>query len=404
VADYATPDGAGFRPGRLFRRAGELPRLYNLAPADSLVHPMSEDSPHAAIKAALDGFVDPFLGDTLGSAQAVRAVEARGPGYVAKIALGFPVGGYAAEFAAALRAHLRAAAIDTPLEVELESDIRAHSVQKQLKPLSGIKNIVAVASGKGGVGKSTVAVNLALAWAAQGARVGLLDADIYGPSQPLMLGLEGQRPGSPDGKTLKPLVSHGITAMSIGFLVDAEQPMVWRGPMVTQALTQLLSETHWGDLDYLVVDMPPGTGDIQLTLSQRVPVSGAVIVTTPQDIALADARKGLKMFEKVSVPVLGVVENMSLHVCSNCGHVEHIFGAGGGARMAEQYGVTLLGELPLDAKIREEADGGRPTVVAAPDSPRARAYFEMARRTGGALARRARDRSSLFPKIVVEES
>ena len=395
-------------------------RLYNLAPADRLAdlsarsrHPtrndasrlrMPDQSAAIAVKTALDRYADPYLGDTLGAAQAVRSVEARGSGVVARIALGFPVGGYAQELTAGLQAHLRAAGIDTPLEVELESDIRAHSVQKQLKPLAGIKNIVAVASGKGGVGKSTVAVNLALAWAAQGARVGLLDADIYGPSQPLMLGLEGQRPASPDGKTLEPLKSHGVTAMSIGFLVDAEQPMVWRGPMVTQALTQLLSETHWGELDYLVVDMPPGTGDIQLTLAQRVPVSGAVIVTTPQDIALADARKGLKMFEKVSVPVLGIVENMSLHVCSNCGHVEHIFGAGGGARMAEQYGVALLGELPLDAKIREEADGGRPTVAAAPDSPRARAYFEMARRTGGALSRRARDRSSLFPKIVIEES
>jgi ATP-binding protein involved in chromosome partitioning len=365
---------------------------------------MSEDSALAAIKAALDRYVDPYLGETLGSAQAVRSVEARGTRVVAKIALGFPVGGYANALTLALTAHLQAAAIATPVDVELESDIRAHSVQKQLKPLSGIKNIVAVASGKGGVGKSTVAANLALAWAVQGARVGLLDADIYGPSQPLMLGLEGQRPGSPDGKTLTPLKSHGVTAMSIGFLVDAEQPMVWRGPMVTQALTQLLSETQWGELDYLVVDMPPGTGDIQLTLSQKVPVSGAVIVTTPQDIALADARKGLKMFEKVSVPVLGIIENMSLHVCTNCGHVEHIFGAGGGERMAEQYGVALLGELPLDAKIREEADGGRPTVIAAPDTERARAYFDTARRTAGALARRARDRSSLFPKIVVEES
>jgi ATP-binding protein involved in chromosome partitioning len=369
---------------------------------------MSEDARTAAVKAALDGYVDPYLGDTLGAAQAVKAVEPRAGGFLARIALGFPVGGpgggYAAELEAGLRAHLRAAGIDTPLTLELAAEIRAHSVQKQLKPLVGIKNIVAVASGKGGVGKSTVAANLALAWAAQGARVGLLDADIYGPSQPLMLGLEGQRPGSPDGKTLLPLQAHGIAAMSIGFLVDAEQPMVWRGPMVTQALTQLLSETRWGELDYLVVDMPPGTGDIQLTLAQRVPVSGAVIVTTPQDIALADARKGLKMFEKVSVPVLGIVENMSLHVCSNCGHVEHIFGAGGGQRMAEQYGVNLLGELPLDAKIREEADGGKPSVVAAPDSPRAKAYFDTARRTAGALARRARDRSSLFPKIVVEES
>jgi len=365
---------------------------------------MSEESALAAIKAALDRYVDPYLGDTLGAARAVRSVEPRGAGYVAKIALGIPVGGYRDELAAGLAAHLRAASIDAAVAVELEADIRAHSVQKQLKPLAGIKNIVAVASGKGGVGKSTVAANLALAWAAQGARVGLLDADIYGPSTPLMLGLEGQRPSSPDGKTLQPLHAHGVLAMSIGFLVDAEQPMVWRGPMVTQALTQLLSETAWGELDYLVVDMPPGTGDIQLTLSQRVPVSGAVIVTTPQDIALADARKGLKMFEKVAVPVLGIVENMSLHVCSSCGHVEHIFGAGGGSRMAEQYSVALLGELPLDAKIREEADSGRPTVVAAPDSPRARAYFEMARRTAGALSRRARDRSSLFPKIVVEES
>jgi ATP-binding protein involved in chromosome partitioning len=219
-----------------------------------------------------------------------------------------------------------------------------------------------------------------------------------------MLGLDGQRPSSPDGKHLKPLLSHGVTAMSIGFLVDAEQPMVWRGPMVTQALTQLLSETHWGALDYLVVDMPPGTGDIQLTLAQQVPVAGAVIVTTPQDIALADARKGLKMFEKVSVPVLGIVENMSIYVCSNCGHAEHIFGAGGGARMAEQYGVKLLGELPLDAHIREEADNGRPTVVAAPGTPRAKAYFDMARRTAAALAVRSKDRSSVFPKIVIEQS
>jgi ATP-binding protein involved in chromosome partitioning len=314
------------------------------------------------------------------------------------------VGGYRDELTAALAKHLAAAGFSAPLTVELESDIRAHAVQRNLKPLEQIKNVVAVASGKGGVGKSTVAVNLALAWAAQGAKVGVLDADIYGPSQPLMLGLEGQRPSSADGKHLRPITSHGVAAMSIGFLVDAEQPMVWRGPMVTQALTQLLSETQWGALDYLVVDMPPGTGDIQLTLAQRVPVAGAVIVTTPQDIALADARKGLKMFEKVSVPVLGIVENMSIHVCSSCGHAEHIFGAGGGARMAEQYGVRLLGELPLDAHIREEADSGRPTVVAAPESARAQAYFQMARRTAAALALRTRDRSSVFPKIVVEES
>jgi len=365
---------------------------------------MADDSTLNGLRAALDAYVDPYLGETLGATQAVQELKGSPAGATARIRLGFPVGGYHDELSAALNDHLAKSGIGTPLTVELVADIRSHAVQRNLKPIDQIKNVVAVASGKGGVGKSTVAVNLALAWAAQGARVGLLDADIYGPSQPLMLGLEGQKPTSPDGKHLQPLSAHGIVAMSIGFLVDEEQPMVWRGPMVTQALTQLLSETQWGALDYLVVDMPPGTGDIQLTLAQRVPVAGAVIVTTPQDIALADARKGLKMFEKVAVPVLGIVENMSIHVCSNCGHAEHIFGTGGGAKMAEQYSVALLGELPLDAHIREEADGGRPTVVAAPDSARAKAYFEMARRTGAALSRRARDRSSLFPKIVVEES
>jgi len=366
---------------------------------------MADDSTLNALRAALDSYVDPYLGESLGAAKAVQELTAAQGGASVRIRLGFPVGGYRDELTAALKKHLADAGIDTPLSVDLVSDIRAHAVQRNLKPLEQIKNVVAVASGKGGVGKSTVAVNLALAWAAQGARVGLLDADIYGPSQPLMLGLEGRKPSfAADGKHLQPMAAHGIGAMSIGFLVDAEQPMVWRGPMVTQALTQLLTETEWGVLDYLVVDMPPGTGDIQLTLAQRVPVAGAVIVTTPQDIALADARKGLKMFEKVSVPVLGIVENMSIHVCSNCGHAEHIFGAGGGAKMAEQYGVRLLGELPLDAHIRQEADGGRPTVVAAPDSARARPYFEMARRSAAALSLRARDRSSVFPKIVIEES
>jgi len=364
---------------------------------------MPDEATLNALTSALGAYVDPYAGQSLAEAQAVREVKPTADGgYTARIVLGFPVGGYQKELSEALVRHLAAAGINVPLTVELQADIKAHAVQRNLKPLEQIKNVVAVASGKGGVGKSTVAVNLALAWAAQGARVGILDADIYGPSQPLMLGLEGQRPASTDGKHLQPVMSHGIGAMSIGFLVDAEQPMVWRGPMVTQALTQLLSETHWGNLDYLVVDMPPGTGDIQLTLAQRVPVAGAVIVTTPQDIALADARKGLKMFEKVSVPVLGIVENMSIHVCTNCGHAEHIFGAGGGARMAQQYDVKLLGELPLDAHIREEADSGRPTVVAAPDSARAKAYFEMARRTAAALAIRARDRSSVFPKIVIE--
>ena len=362
------------------------------------------DASHSAVAAALERYVDPYLEESLGAAQAIAALTQDGARYVATLRFGFPVGGYGPELEAGLREHLRAAGLELQLELRLEADIHAHAVQRPLKPLQGVKNIVAVASGKGGVGKSTVAANLALAWAAQGARVGILDADIYGPSQPLMLGLAGERPTSRDGKHLEPLRNHGVVAMSIGFLVDAEQPMVWRGPMVTQALNQLLADTNWGELDYLVVDMPPGTGDIQLTLAQRVPVAGAVIVTTPQDIALADARKGLKMFEKVSVPVLGIIENMSAHVCPSCGHVEHIFGAGGGERMAKQYGVRLLGELPLDAHIRDEADGGRPTVVAAPDTPRGHAYLATARRTAAALARRARDRSALFPQIVVEET
>ena len=358
----------------------------------------------AALRAAIESYVDPYLNQPLGAAGALESIDAAGERPIALLRFGFPVGGYDAEIGPALREHVCAQGVTAELDVRLESRIVAHAVQRSLKPLAGVKNIVAVASAKGGVGKSTVAVNLALAWAAQGARVGVLDADIYGPSQPLMLGLAGQRPNTRDGKHIEPLASHGVAAMSIGFLVDAEQPMVWRGPMVTQALTQLLADTSWGELDYLVVDMPPGTGDIQLTLAQRVPVAGAVIVTTPQDIALADARKGLKMFEKVAVPVLGVVENMSVYVCSQCGHVEHIFGAGGGARMAEQYGVRLLGELPLDARVREEADGGTPTVVAAPGSPRAQPYLQMARRTAAELARRAKDRSAIMPKIVVEES
>jgi ATP-binding protein involved in chromosome partitioning len=247
-------------------------------------------------------------------------------------------------------------------------------------------------------------VNLALALAAEGATVGILDADIYGPSQPTMLGIAGQRPTSPDGKTLDPMIAHGIQAMSIGFLVDAEQPMVWRGPMVTQALEQLLRDTHWNDLDYLVIDMPPGTGDIQLTLAQKVPVTGAVIVTTPQDIALLDARKGLKMFEKVSVPILGIVENMSTHVCSNCGHQEAVFGAGGAERMAQQQGVALLGSLPLDIRIREQADSGRPTVVADPDSRVAGVYREIARKVAVKIAEKAQDYSAAFPKIVIKNT
>lgn len=358
----------------------------------------------AALLAALATFVDPYAGETLATLQAVEhATVAAGRANV-RLRYGFPVGGYAHELQPLLAGHLAAAGIALPLDLELAADIRAHAVQRQLKPMASVSNVVAVASGKGGVGKSTVAANLALAWAVQGARVGILDADIYGPSQPQMLGLAGERPEIAPGKRIRALEAHGIVAMSIGFLIDAAQPMVWRGPMVTQALTQLLNDTLWGQLDYLVVDMPPGTGDIQLTLAQRVPVAGAVIVTTPQHIAVADARKGLRMFEKVSVPVLGIVENMSLHVCSNCGHAEAIFGEGGGDEMAREYGVALLGRLPLDARIREEADGGRPSVIAAPDSPRAAAYLTMARRTAAVLARRERDRSTTFPNIVVEET
>ncbi len=281
--------------------------------------------------------------------------------------------------------------------------IVAHSVQKGVKLIPGVKNIIAVASGKGGVGKSTTAVNLALALSAEGASVGMLDADIYGPSQPTMLGITG-RPESPDGQNLEPMLGHGLQAMSIGFLIDVETPMVWRGPMVTQALEQLLNNTTWKDLDYLVIDLPPGTGDIQLTLAQRVPVTGAVIVTTPQDIALIDARKGLKMFEKVGVPILGVVENMSLHICGNCGHEERIFGEGGGERMCRDYGTEFLGALPLDIRIREETDSGRPTVVAEPESRIAEIYRAIARRVAVKVGDLAVDHSSKFPNIVIQNT
>ena len=269
----------------------------------------------------------------------------------------------------------------------------------QPQPLPGVRHVVAVASGKGGVGKSTVAVNLALAFKAEGAKAGILDADIYGPSQPLMLGSK-DRPTSPDGKRMNPIQAHGLQAMSIGFLIDDDQPMIWRGPMVTQALQQMLAETVWDDLDYLVIDLPPGTGDVQLSLSQRIPMSGAVIVTTPQDIALLDARKALQMFKRVEVPVLGIVENMSTHVCGKCGHEEAIFGTGGGARMAREYGVELLGQLPLDITIREQADGGNPTVAADPESPLARRYRDIARK---AMARIAGVPATNFPTISITE-
>ncbi len=291
----------------------------------------------------------------------------------------------------------------TNVSANVYQKIVAHAVQRGVKLMPSVKNIIAVASGKGGVGKSTTAVNLALALASEGASVGILDADIYGPSQPMMLGIKG-RPETRDGKTLEPMEGHGLQASSIGFMIDMDTPMVWRGPMVTQALEQLLRETNWRDLDYLIVDMPPGTGDIHLTLSQKIPVTGAIIVTTPQDIALLDARKGLKMFEKVGIPILGIVENMAVHVCSNCGHAEHIFGEGGGARMAADYDVEYLGALPLDIRIREQTDSGTPTLVADPDGPISDIYRKIARRVAVRIADKARDMSMKFPSIVVQNT
>jgi ATP-binding protein involved in chromosome partitioning len=289
------------------------------------------------------------------------------------------------------------------IEVNVSSDIVAHSVQRGVKLLPGVKNIIAVASGKGGVGKSTTAVNLALALSAEGASVGILDADIYGPSLPMMLGISG-RPESKAENTIEPMEGHGLQASSIGFLINEDSPMVWRGPMVTSALEQLLRQTRWRDLDYLIVDMPPGTGDIQLTLSQKVPVTGAVIVTTPQDIALLDARKGLKMFEKVGVPIIGIVENMSTYICPSCGHEEHVFGSGGGQKMCSDYGVDFLGSLPLNISIREQSDAGRPTVVAEPDGPISMVYQQIARQIAIRIAGLAKDMSSKFPNIVIQNT
>ena len=362
------------------------------------------DSGTATLQQALGAFLLPQTDRPLSGPGASFELERRGANWHATLRLGFPLAASGDSLIEALRVHCAAALGGAAIEFTIVSEIVAHSVQHGLKPLPGARNVIAVASGKGGVGKSTVAVNFALALAAEGARVGLLDADIYGPSQPRMLGLMGRRPETRDGKTLEPLVAHGIEAMSIGFLVDEQQPMAWRGPMVTSALNQLLTQTHWGDLDYLIVDMPPGTGDIQLTLSQRVPLTGAVIVTTPQDIALLDAKKGLKMFEKVGVPILGIVENMAVHVCSNCGHAEHIFGAGGGERMAKEYGVDYLGGLPLTMSIREQADSGRPTVVSDPDGEIAAIYRSVARQMAVKIAQRAKDFSSKFPTISISKN
>jgi len=357
----------------------------------------------ARARRILAGVADPHTGTDLVTAGAVRGVGVSGNDVSVDVQLGYPSLSVQADIAETIKKALEADEAIAHAAVSVSSRIHAHEVQQGLSPLPNVKNIIAIASGKGGVGKSTVSANLALALKAEGASVGVLDADIYGPSQPRMLGITG-RPDSKDGKRIEPKQNHGIQVMSIGFMIEEDTAMIWRGPMVTQALQQLLGETNWSDLDYLIIDLPPGTGDIQLTLCQRVPVSGAIIVTTPQDIALLDARKGLKMFEKVNVPVLGVIENMATHLCSQCGHEEHIFGEGGGARLADQYHVPLLGALPLDIRIREQADGGTPTVVAMPDSDIAWRYREIARNAAARLALRSRNKAIQFPKIVIQNT
>jgi len=367
---------------------------------------MTESSPMLSrekIEQALGQIDDPHLGLDLVAAKAVREIRIEGEHVAIDLCLPYPCARWADTFATTVRESLVSQAGVTDCAVNVSQEIIAHAVQQGVKRLENVKNIVAIASGKGGVGKSTTSANLALALAAEGATVGLLDADIYGPSQPRMMGLSGQ-PESTDGKSLEPKENYGIQTMSIGYLIDEETPMIWRGPMVTQALEQLLNDTRWRDLDYLLIDLPPGTGDTQLTLAQKVPLSGAIIVTTPQDIALLDARKGLKMFEKVDVPILGIVENMSTHVCSACGHEEPIFGAGGGQRMADEANVNLLGSLPLDLAIRKHADGGRPTVIAEPDGAIADAYREIARKSAAKLSMQAKDYSSKFPNIVIQNT
>jgi ATP-binding protein involved in chromosome partitioning len=354
----------------------------------------------AEVQSRLKTLIDPNTERDFVSGKSIRKVRVEGDDVTLDVVLGYPAKTQHDVIRKLLADHLR----DLPgigrVNVDISHRVIAHAVQRGVKLMPSVKNIIAVASGKGGVGKSTTAVNLALALAAEGAQVGVLDADIYGPSQPTMLGIAG-RPQSKDGKTLEPLEAHGVQAMSIGFLIDTETPMVWRGPMVTQALEQLLRDTNWRELDYLIIDLPPGTGDIQLTLAQKVPVTGAVIVTTPQDIALLDARKGLKMFEKVGVPIVGIVENMAVHICSNCGHAEHIFGQGGGEQMCKDYNVPFLGSLPLDIKIREQADSGRPSVVAEPDGKVAEIYRAIARKTAVFVARQAEDHSAKFPTISI---
>jgi ATP-binding protein involved in chromosome partitioning len=355
-----------------------------------------------AVLDALKTVVDSNTGQDIVSGKQLKNLRLEGGDISFDVVLGYPAKSQLAGLRKSLIAAARSVAGVDNVSVNLSSQIVAHQVQRGVSLLPGVKNIIAVASGKGGVGKSTTAVNLALALAAEGATVGILDADIYGPSQPMMMGISG-RPESIDGKTMEPLENYGVKVASIGFLIDVEDAMIWRGPMATQALEQLLRQTNWGELDYLLVDMPPGTGDIALTLSQRVPITGAVIVTTPQDIALLDAKKGLKMFEKVGVPILGIIENMAVYCCPNCGHIEHIFGADGGQAMATQYGVDHLGSLPLNISIRVQADAGRPSVVSEPDSEIAGLYKAMARQIAVKVAQRAKDFSSKFPTISVSK-
>ena len=353
--------------------------------------------------AALQTVLDPNTGKDFVSTKALKNLQIEGADVSFDLEMPYPAKSQHPALRKALVAAAKGVAGVGNVSVNITTKVQTHAAQRGVALMPNVKNIIAVASGKGGVGKSTTAVNLALALAAEGATVGLLDADIYGPSQPMMMGVDA-RPESDDGKTMEPLENYGVQVMSIGFLVAQDEAMIWRGPMATQALEQLLRQTNWQDLDYLIVDMPPGTGDIQLTLSQRVPMTGAVIVTTPQDIALLDAKKGIKMFEKVGVPILGIVENMAVHVCSQCGHTEHIFGEDGGKRMAAEYKMDYLGALPLDINIRLQADSGKPTVVADPDGAVALLYKAVARQVAVKIASKAKDFSSKFPTITISKN